>query len=468
MGGEDKPAGNMLWGGRFTGGLDPLMVQYNESIYFDKVLYKQDILGSIAFARANAKSGIISQAEFQKIEKGLLEVKKEWEAGTFKIVPGVDEDIHTANERRLGEIIGKDVAGKLHTGRSRNEQIATDMRMWLRDELRTIEEHLRAFITVIASRAEEEIEYIMPGYTHLQRAQPIRWSHWMLSYGFAFANDLERLQEVIKRVNRSALGCGALAGNPFNIDREMMAEELGFDALLWNSMGAVADRDFVAEFLQWGSMLMQHVSRWAEDLIIYSSGEFGFVRLADAYSTGSSLMPQKKNPDSLELLRGKSGRAFGHMAGFMMTLKGLPSTYNKDLQESVEPMLDHVKTVSDSIQIANGVLATLAIQPEKMRASLDPFMLATDLADYLVRKGVPFRETHHISGRCVALSEQTGIPMNELSYEQLKGVDARFEKDIKEVFDYEKSVEMRAAKGGTSKSSVLEQIKVIKAMIEKK
>ncbi|KAK3317378.1 argininosuccinate lyase [Cercophora scortea] len=465
MASQDKPSGNMLWGGRFTGGLDPLMVHYNESIYFDKVLYKQDIQGSIAFARANAKNGIISQAEFQKLEQGLLAVQKEWETGTFVIVPGVDEDIHTANERRLGEIIGKDVAGKLHTGRSRNEQIATDMRLWLRDELHAIEDHLRAFLRVIAARAEQEIDVIMPGYTHLQRAQPIRWSHWMLSYGFAFAADLERLGEVIKRVNRSALGCGALAGNPFGIDRDMMAAELGFDGLLWNSMGAVADRDFVAETLQWGSMLMQHISRWAEDLIIYSTGEFGFVRLADAYSTGSSLMPQKKNPDSLELLRGKSGRAFGHMAGFMMTLKGLPSTYNKDLQESVEPMLDHVKTVGDSIQIANGVLATLAIQPDKMQASLDPFMLATDLADYLVRKGVPFRETHHISGRCVALSEQTGTPMNELSYAQLKAIDARFDEDIADVFDYEKSVEMRSAKGGTSKSSVLEQIKVLKAMI---
>jgi len=441
------------------------MVQYNESIYFDKALYKQDILGSIAFARANAKSGIISQAEFQKLEQGLLAVQKEWENGTFEIVPGVDEDIHTANERRLGEIIGKDIAGKLHTGRSRNEQVATDMRMWLRDELRTIEEHLKAFLNVIAARSEKEIDHVMPGYTHLQRAQPIRWSHWMLSYGFAFASDLERLREVIKRVNRSALGCGALAGNPFNIDRDMMAKELGFEGILWNSMGAVADRDFVTETLQWGAMLMQHFSRWSEDLIIYSTSEFGFVRLADAYSTGSSLMPQKKNPDSLENLRGKSGRAFGHMAGFMMTQKGLPSTYNKDLQESWEPMLDHVKTVSDSIQIANGVLATLTVQPDKMQASLDPFMLATDLADYLVRKGVPFRETHHISGRCVALSEQTGTPMNELTYEQLKEVDARFEKDVSEVFNYEKSVEMRSTRGGTSKSSVLEQIEVLRGMI---
>ncbi|KAB5527973.1 L-Aspartase-like protein [Coniochaeta sp. 2T2.1] len=466
MASQDKPSGQMLWGGRFTGGLDPLMVQYNESIYFDKVLYKQDILGSIAFARANAKSGIISQSEFTKIESGLKEVEKEWAAGTFKIIPGVDEDIHTANERRLGEIIGKDVAGKLHTGRSRNEQVATDMRMWLRDEMRKLETYLVSFLKVIAQRAELEIDYVMPGYTHLQRAQPIRWSHWMLSYGFAFANDLDRLREVIKRVNKSPLGCGALAGNPFGIDRDMMAKELGFDGLLWNSMGGVADRDFVAEFLQWGSMLMQHISRWAEDLIIYSTAEFGFVRLADAYSTGSSLMPQKKNPDSLELLRGKSGRAFGHMAGFMMTLKGLPSTYNKDLQESVEPMLDHVKTVGDSIQIAEGVLATLGTQPEKMKAALDPFMLATDVADYLVRKGVPFRETHHISGRCVALSEQTGTPMNELSYEQLKGIDARFEEDIAESFDYEKSVEMRSARGGTSKSSVLEQVKVLKGMLE--
>ncbi|KAJ9129792.1 Argininosuccinate lyase [Coniochaeta hoffmannii] len=465
MASQDKPSGQMLWGGRFTGGLDPLMVQYNESIYFDKALYKQDILGSIAFARANAKSGIISQDEFVKIEAGLREVEKEWAAGTFKIVPGVDEDIHTANERRLGELIGKDVAGKLHTGRSRNEQIATDMRMWLRDEMRRIEAHLVAFLRVVVRRAEQEIDYVMPGYTHLQRAQPIRWSHWMLSHGFAFASDLDRLREVIRRVNRSPLGCGALAGNPFGIDRDMMAEELGFDGLLWNSMGGVGDRDFVAEFLQWGAMLMQHVSRWAEDLIIYSSAEFGFVRLADAYSTGSSLMPQKKNPDSLELLRGKSGRAFGHMAGFMMTQKGLPTTYNKDLQESLEPMLDHAKTVSDSIQIAEGVLATLATRPDRMKAALDPFMLATDVADYLVRKGVPFRETHHISGRCVALSEQTGVPMNELSYEQLKGIDARFEEDIAESFDYEKSVEMRAARGGTSKSSVLEQIKVMKAML---
>lgn len=441
------------------------MVKYNESINFDRALYKQDILGSIAFARANAKAGILTSQEFELMEKGLRDVEKEWETGVFSLVPGVDEDIHTANERRLSELIGKQVAGKLHTGRSRNEQVVCDMRMWLRDELRTIEKHLVDFLGLVAARAEREIDLVMPGYTHLQRAQPIRWSHWLLSYGLAFAADLERLRETIRRVNRNPLGCGALAGNPFGIDRDMMTKELGFDGLLWNSMGGVADRDFVTETLQWGAMVMQHISRWAEDLIIYSTAEFGFVRLADAYSTGSSLMPQKKNPDSLELLRGKSGRAFGHMAGFMMTQKGLPSTYNKDLQESVEPMLDHVKTVSDSIQIANGVLSTLTTNADRMRAALDPFMLATDVADYLVRKGVPFRETHHISGRCVAKSEETGIPMNKLSYEQLKAIDGRFEEDIRDVFNYDTSVERRTAKGGTSKQSVVEQIKVLRDML---
>ncbi|GKT66191.1 LOW QUALITY PROTEIN: argininosuccinate lyase [Colletotrichum tofieldiae] len=377
------------------------MEQYNDSIHFDKLLHKQDIFGSIAFARANYTNGILTQHEFEEIERGLL-------------------NIHTANERRFSEIIGKDIAGKLHTGRSRNEQVVCDMRMWLRDELHKLEGHLVSF---------------------LRRAQPVRWSHWMLSYAMAFANDLERLREVIKRVNRNPLGCGALAGNPFNIDRDAISKELGFEGLLWNSMAGVADRDFVTETLQWGSIPM----------------------LTLLASLVSSLMPQKKNPDSLELLRGKSGRVFGQMAGFMMTQKGLPSTYNKDLQESWEPMLDHVKTVSDSIQIAVGVLATLDTRPEKMKAALDPFMLATDVADYL---GVPFRETHHISGRCVAPPEKTGIPMNELSYEQLKAVDERFEEDIAETFNYEKSVEMRAAKGGTSKSSVLEQIAVLRASLE--
>ncbi|KAB8606246.1 hypothetical protein FH972_025876 [Carpinus fangiana] len=459
------PEKSMLWGGRFTGGVDPLMMKYNASIFYDRAFYAQDIRGSIAYARANQKTGILTADEFAEIERGLKAVYKEWQDEAFEIKPEIDEDIHTANERRLGEIIGKQIAGKLHTGRSRNDQVATDMRMWLRDELLRIDGYLSDFLKVTVAIAERDIDHVMPGYTHLQRAQPVRFSHWLLSHGLAFAADLQRLRETFKRVNRCPLGCGALAGNPFGIDRDAMAKELGFDDLIYNSMSGVADRDFVVETMQWGSTLMQHVSRWAEDLIIYSTAEFDFVKLADAYSTGSSLMPQKKNPDSLELLRGKSGRAFGHMAGLMMSVKGIPSTYNKDLQESVEPMLDHVKTVSDSIQIATGVLSTLKIQPEKMKAALTPDMLATDIADYLVRKGVPFRETHHISGQVVALAEQTGTPMDQLSYEQLKGVDARFEKDIVDSFDYQKSVEMRSAKGGTSKAAVLEQIQVVKKML---
>jgi argininosuccinate lyase len=462
-----RPTANMLWGGRFTSGLDPLMVTYNESIHFDRRIYAQDIRGSIAYARANTALGLLTQHEFSEIERGFQKVMAEWDNDTFEIKAGVDEDIHTANERRLGEVIGKEIAGKLHTGRSRNDQVATGMRLWLRDELRAIEECLVAFLRVTTSRAKAEVDVLMPGYTHLQRAMPIRWAHWLLSYGSFFADDLVRLREVTRRVNRCPLGSGALVGNGFGIDRDAMAKELGFEDLIHNSMAGVGDRDFVVETLQWAASFMAHISRWSEDLIIYSTAEFGFVKLADAYSTGSSLMPQKKNPDSLELLRGKSGRVFGHMAGLMMSAKGLPSTYNKDLQESWETMIDGVKTTSDSVQIATGVLSTLSIFPEKMLAALTPDMLATDLADYLVRKGVPFRETHHISGRVVALAEKEGVQMDKLSVKQLQGVDGRFGDDVVEaVFDFEQSVEKRTSKGGTSKKSVLEQIERIEAMVQ--
>ena len=339
------------------------------------------------------------------------------------------------------------------------------MRLWLRDELRKLDSILSDLIKVSIARAEKDIAYIMPGYTHLQKAQPVRWSHWLLSHATAFASELQRLREVTKRVNRSPLGTGALAGNPFHIDREGMAKELGFDGLLYNSMNAVADRDFAMETMQWGSSFMLKISRWAEDLIIYSSLEFGFVRLADAYSTGSSLMPQKKNADSLELLRGKAGRAFGHMAGLMMTIKGLPTTYNKDLQESVEPLLDHIKTVGDSILIATGVLSTLTVHPVKMTAALVPEMLATEFADYLVRKGVPFREGHHISGRVVSLAEQNNVPMDELTLEQLQAIDSRFGEDVRQCLDYERAVELKDAIGGTSRRAILEQIDELKRLL---
>lgn len=326
------------------------------------------------------------------------------------------------------------------------------MRLWLVEELREIKSYLEDLIKALVSRAEVDIEICMPGYTHLQRAQPIRWSHWLCNYAFAFNTDLERLQEVIKRVNRSPLGCGALAGNPFGVDRDAMAKELGFEGLLMNSLYAVGDRTFCIETMQWASSLMGDISRISEDLIIYGTAEYGFVQLADAYSTGSSLMPQKKNADSLELLRGKSGRVAGQMIGLTMTAKGLPSTYNKDLQESVEPLLDCVKTVSDSIRILTGVVSTLRTDAKKMQAALTPDMLATDLADYLVRKGVPFRETHHISGQVVALAEAKGVPMDKLSHADLQSVDKRLGSEF--VFDFEKSVEMRTAKGGTVRTAL--------------
>ncbi|KAJ2844707.1 argininosuccinate lyase, partial [Coemansia brasiliensis] len=346
-----------LWGGRFSGETDPLMEAFNESIHFDRRMYAADIQGSQAYAKALLKKGILTSEEQQTLDKGLQSVLQEWQANTFELRPG-DEDIHTANERRLGELVGA-VAGKLHTGRSRNDQVATDMRLWLRDEVTRMIGFLRQVIEALTFRAEQDIDVLMPGYTHLQRAQPIRWSHLLLSYAFWFQQDTMRLEQFMPRINQLPLGSGALAGNPFQVDREWLAQELGFSSVTPNSLYGTSDRDFVAEFLFHCSMTMIHISRLAEDLIIYSSAEFGFVQLADAYSTGSSLMPQKKNPDSLELLRGKCGRVFGGMSGFMMAYKGLPSTYNKDMQEDKEPMFDAVDTLSGSLQITAAVVATL-------------------------------------------------------------------------------------------------------------
>lgn len=428
-------------------------------------MYRADIIGSQAYAKALEKVGILTEHELSELIRGLDLVLAEWKAGKFEIVPGVDEDIHTANERRLGELIGTHIAGKLHTGRSRNDQVATDMRIWLRDNIDELDTVLVDFLRVCVSRAESDIDVLMPGYTHLQRAQPIRWSHWVMAHAAWFLTDLTRLRQLRPRVNQCPLGCGALAGNAFSVDREFLAEELGFDGVIPNSLFGVADRDFVVETLQWSATLMNHISRWAEDLIIFSTGEFGFVNLADAYSTGSSLMPQKKNPDSLELLRGKSGRVFGQMSGFMYTLKGLPLTYNKDLQEDKEPLFDCVKTVLDSIRIATGVLSTMKINPKKMHEALAADMLATDLADYLVRKGVPFRETHHVSGSAVRLAEEKGCQISELSVADFKGLHEQFEDDVVEVFDFEASVERRAAIGGTAKKCVLQQVEEVRKML---
>ncbi len=453
-----------LWGGRFSNALDPLMEAFNASIGFDWRLWQADIRGSQAYARALARAGLLTGDEAAQIVAGLEEVAEEWRSDRFTIEPG-DEDIHTANERRLTELIGA-AAGKLHTGRSRNDQVATDLRLWLREELQTHAGQLRTLIGVAAERAESEIDLLMPGYTHLQPAQPIRWSHWLLSYAWAWQRDAERLQDLLRRVNVLPLGNGALAGNPFPIDRDRLAQDLGFDAPTSNSLDGVSDRDFAAEALFWATMTMLHISRWAEDLIVYSSSEFGFVTLADAYSTGSSLMPQKKNPDSLELLRGKAGRVFGDMSGLLMTLKGLPSSYNKDLQEDKEPLFDAMATLAGALPIAAGVLATLTVHSEVMTDALTPELLATDLAEYLVRKGVPFRETHHIAGAAVARAEAEGISLSELPLAALRSLHEAFEEDAAEIWSYERSVEQRDAAGGTSRRAVMEQIAALRNWLE--
>ncbi|KAK3985417.1 L-Aspartase-like protein [Cladorrhinum sp. PSN332] len=456
----------LLWGGRFTEAIDDLMFQFNESLSFDKVLYKADIQGSITYAKALRKLNILSAEELDQIVTGLQQVLKEWESGEFKIDVKSDEDIHTANERRLGEIIGA-AAGKLHTGRSRNEQVGVDMRLWAGEQLEQLVGILKDVLSTTAAKAKDTLPVLMPGYTHLQRAQPVRFSHWLLSHATFLIGDLNRLKGVQERVSSCPLGVGALAGNPFGIDREFMAKDLGFVSVHPNSLCAVADRDFVVDILQWASLLMAHLSRLSEDLILFSTAEFGFVQVADAYSTGSSLMPQKKNPDSLELIRGKAGRVMGQSTGFLSSLKSLPTSYNKDLQESVEPLIDCIKAVSQCLRITQGVLATLKVYPEKMKAALTHDMLATDVADYLVRKGVPFRQTHHIAGAIVRKGEEAGVSISELPLKDLKEISPLFEEDVAQVFDFERSVEQRATYGGTSSSSVLAQIASIEQLVSK-
>ncbi len=420
--------------------------------------------GSQAYARALSKAGVLTQSEADTIVDGLSKVGAEWAAGGFEIKAG-DEDIHTANERRLSELIGA-VGGKLHTGRSRNDQVATDTRLWLYGQLHLIRAALRELITAAADRAEAEVDVLMPGFTHLQPAQTVRWSHWLLSHAAAWQRDDMRLADLMPRVATMPLGSGALAGNPFGVDRRALAVDLGFvGGVCPNSMDAVSDRDFVAETLFFASLHLVHLSRWAEDLIIYSSGQFRFVQCSDAYATGSSLMPQKKNPDALELIRGKGGRMIGNLTGVMAVLKGTPTTYNKDLQEGWELMYDTVDTLYDCVRIATGVLSTLRINPDKMLAGLSADMLATDLAEYLVRKGVPFRETHHISGAAVKMAEDKGCELSDLTVTDLKTIHPLFEEDVAAVWDFNRSAEMRDTEGGASSRSVLEQVQKLRTYL---
>ncbi len=445
-----------LWGGRFTVETDELMRRFGDSIHFDWRMYAADIRGSIAYARALACAGIITAEERDQLIAGLEQVRAEFEASTFQLQPD-DEDIHTAVERRLGELVGP-VAGKLHTGRSRNDQVSTDLRLYLLDEMAILREALTTLQRAIVDKAEAHLDAIMPGYTHLQQAQPLLFSHWLMSFFWKFQRDQERLADVARRTAVMPLGSGALAGNPLDIDREALAAELGFTAVSENSVDAVSDRDYVVEFLAWAALLQIHLSCLAEDLIIWSSQEFGFVQVDEAYSTGSSLMPQKRNPDSLELMRGKSGRIVGHLTGLLTTLKGLPSSYNKDLQEDKEAVFDAVDTLKLELPIAAEVIRTLTVNRARMAAALDDAILATDLADYLVHKEVPFRESHHVVGRAIRRAEELGVPLKSLSLAEYQAIHPAFTADVYEVFDFRRSVEARDTEGGTAPKAVRAQI----------
>ena len=453
-----------LWGGRFTGQIDPLMDKLNASLPFDWRLWDADITGSVAWARATCRAGLLTEAERDAIIAGLEAAQAEIARDPAAAFAGAtDEDIHSYVERSLTEQIGA-VAGKLHTGRSRNDQIATDVRLWLRDQAAALDAALADLIRSAAERADAEIDVLMPGYTHVQPAQPVRWSHWLLSHAWPWQRDRERLADLSRRINIMPLGAGALAGCAFPIDRETLAADLGFTAASPNSLDAVSDRDFIAEFLFWAALLGLHLSRWAEDLVFWSSREFGFITLADAYSTGSSLMPQKKNPDAAELLRGKAGRLVGGLTALLVTLKGLPSSYDKDLQEDKEPLFDAVNTLSLTLPVAQGILETLAIRPDRMAAALGDELLATDLADWLVRRGVPFRQSHHVVGRVVRRAEELACALNALPLAELQAISPVFTADVSTVWDMEQSVEQRAVIGGTARAAVQAQIVALRRL----
>ncbi len=468
-----------LWGGRFSAANDPRMVRINASLPFDWRLWDADITGSVAWARAIARAGLLTGGERDEIIAGLGAVRAEIAPDPQIVLAGAtDEDIHSAIERRLTERIGP-VAGKLHTGRSRNDQVATDVRLWLKWQILGHESPqadvgragalaaaLADLIGSAVDRAEADIDVLMPGYTHVQPAQPVRWSHWLLSHAWAWQRDRERLVDLLDRVDVLPLGAGALAGCPFPIDRAALAADLDFAAVSPNSIDAVSDRDFVAEFLFWAALTGVHLSRWAEDLIMWSSREFGFVTLADAYSTGSSLMPQKKNPDALELLRGKTGRLTGDLVGMLVLLKGLPSSYDKDLQEDKEPLFDAVDTLCLALPVAQGVLETLVIQPHRMAAALGDELLATDLADALVAAGVPFRQSHHLVGQAVRRAEEIGCALRDVPLADLQAISPAFTADMAAVWDFERSVEQRRATGGTARASVEAQIGQLRGLLQ--
>ncbi|MCB8976415.1 MAG: argininosuccinate lyase [Ardenticatenaceae bacterium] len=454
-----------LWGGRFAKGTDALVHEFNASLPFDKRLAAQDIAGSQAWARGLVGAGVLTQAEADTIVAGLAEVGEELANGRFQFDPA-DEDIHTAVERRLTELVGP-VGGKLHTGRSRNDQVATDFRLWLMDACDQVAVMLADLQQALIASAEANLNLPMPGYTHLQHAQPVTWGHWALSHFWPLTRDQERLAQVRQRTAVLPLGSGALAGTAFPINRQALADELGFMTISQNSLDGVSDRDFAADFLYAATLIGLHLSRVSEQLVLFSSSEFGFVRLDDGYSTGSSLMPQKKNPDTLELTRGKSGRLLGNLVGLLTTLKGLPSSYDKDLQEDKEPVFDTFDTLSLTLPIMAGLFRTLALRPDRMAQQLEPNLLATDLADYLVKQGLPFRQAHHLVGEVVQLAENRNVPLTALSLADLQSVSDRFGADATAVFNFATSLNNRDITGGTSPQALQAQLEAAQAALPK-
>jgi argininosuccinate lyase len=453
------------WGGRFEAEPDKLLQEFSQSIDFDRRLWRQDILGSIAHARMLARQGIIARDEGERIEEGLRAVAAEAARGEIRIDHAL-EDVHTHVESRLRELIGP-VAGKLHTARSRNDQVALDLRLFLREVVLDVLEGIATLQGVLQDRAEEWRDVVAPGFTHLQRAQPVLLAHHLLAYHEMLDRDAGRLRDAYDRMNVLPLGAGALAGVPYPIDRSYVAEQLGFSSVSRNSLDTVGDRDFAVEFLADAALLMAHLSRLAEEIILWTSSEFGYLELSDAFTTGSSIMPQKKNPDAAELVRGKVGRVYGHLMGLLVVLKGLPLAYNRDLQEDKEAIFDTADTVRASLAVAAGMLRTARANRERLsRAAVAGFSLATDVADYLVVRGVPFREAHGIVGQVVQRCLATGHDLSTLPLEEYRAISPVFDEEVYRV-DARASVGARDVPGGTAPGRAAEALRVAREQTAK-
>lgn len=448
-----------LWGGRFTESASAQAEAFGASITFDQKLASVDLKGSLAHAQMLFEQGILAQDEWTKIEQGLKQLETTLADHVYTLA---DEDIHMNLERLLTEQIGP-VAGKLHTARSRNDQVATDLHLWMEQHVEALTTALRELQSVITEQAEQHIETVMPGYTHLQRAQPISLAHHLLAYFWMFERDVERLTDNQKRIRKSPLGAGALAGTTFPIDRFRSAELLGFESVYPNSLDAVSDRDFVIEYLGIASTVMMHLSRFCEEIIIWASQEFGFIELSDAFSTGSSMMPQKKNPDFAELIRGKTGRVYGNLMGFLTTMKALPLAYNKDMQEDKEGVFDTADTVLQSVQIFTGMIESATFKTEALKkATMQDFSNATELADYLVTKGIPFREAHEIVGKAVLYCVQNGCFLKDLNLETYQTFHPDITENVYPLLDPVQAVARRTSYGGTGFAAVSEQLELAK------